>query len=284
MMCMLWRSMQRLWQALLRYPPKHPVVPLCTMACLSFSALQRLCGWLSDELLRMHIRPASCDKYKAISGRTWASILLMPCIRRADLVALKTTGERGSTYGCCLIAVCLQVKNGLPAAAAPGPAQIEGSSDPCATVLSIPKASRRLHNLLVQYSIMRDTGQLHQQELELKSSLHDRYLPASRQEITLAKHVSCHVQVAIMFLSKAELFHESSWALWFQHAAGLLPVSVLRDKAGKAHSLCQLHEPRDSAYGHAHCFQDVSEPKSHDKETAALFLRMHIRVTQNLLT
>ena len=31
-----------------------------------------------------------------------------------------------------------------------------------------------------------------------------------------------------MFLSKAELFHESSWALWFQHAAGLLPVSVLQ--------------------------------------------------------
>ncbi len=31
-----------------------------------------------------------------------------------------------------------------------------------------------------------------------------------------------------MFLSKAELFHESSWALWFQHAAGLLPVSTLQ--------------------------------------------------------
>ena len=58
-----------------------------------------------------------------------------------------------------------------------------------------------------------------------------------------------------MFLSKAELFHESSWALWFQHAAGLLPVSVLRDKAGKALILCQLHEPRDSAYGHVCCFQ-----------------------------
>ena len=66
-----------------------------------------------------------------------------------------------------------------------------------------------------------------------------------------------------MFLSKAELFHESSWALWFQHAAGLLPVSVLRDKAGKAHILCQLHEPRGS-YGHAYCFQDVNEPKSYD--------------------
>ncbi|KAK9905675.1 hypothetical protein WJX75_004479 [Coccomyxa subellipsoidea] len=40
-------------------------------------------------------------------------------------------------------------------------------------------------------------------------------------------------KVAIMFLSKAELFHESSWALWFQHAAGLLPVSSLReDPAG----------------------------------------------------
>ncbi|BDA47491.1 probable glycosyltransferase BC10 at C-terminar half [Coccomyxa sp. Obi] len=35
-------------------------------------------------------------------------------------------------------------------------------------------------------------------------------------------------KVAIMFLSKAELFHESSWALWFQHAAGLLPVSALQ--------------------------------------------------------
>ena len=29
-----------------------------------------------------------------------------------------------------------------------------------------------------------------------------------------------------MFMSKAELFHESSWALWFQHAAGLLPLSA----------------------------------------------------------
>lgn len=34
-----------------------------------------------------------------------------------------------------------------------------------------------------------------------------------------------------MFLSRAELFHESSWALWFQHAAGLLPASVLRAPA-----------------------------------------------------
>ena len=93
----------------------------------------------------------------------------MACIGKADLVASKPTGERGSTDGCCLIAVCLQVKNGLPAAAAPGPAQIEGSSDPCATALSIPKASWRLHYLPVQYSTMRDTGQLHpmsQQELE----------------------------------------------------------------------------------------------------------------------
>ena len=98
---------------------------------------------------------------------------------------------------------------------------------------------------------MRGTGQLHQQELELRPSLNGRYLPAPRQKIALAQHVYCHVQVAIIFLSKAELFHESSWALWFQHAAGLLPVSVLRDEAGKAHILCQLHEPRDSAYGHA---------------------------------
>ncbi|EIE23577.1 hypothetical protein COCSUDRAFT_41776 [Coccomyxa subellipsoidea C-169] len=35
-------------------------------------------------------------------------------------------------------------------------------------------------------------------------------------------------KVAIMFLSRAELLHESSWALWFQHAAGLLPASALR--------------------------------------------------------
>jgi hypothetical protein len=127
--------------------------------------------------------------------------------------------------------------------------------------------------------MMRDTGQPHQQELELKPSLHDRYLPAPEQEITLAKHVCCHVQVAIMFLSKAELFHESSWALWFQHAAGLLPVSVLRDEAGKAHIFCQLHEPRDSAYGHAYCFQDVNEPKSHDNKAAAILLHTHIRVS-----
>ena len=70
---------------------------------------------------------------------------------------------------------------------------MEGSSDPCATALSIPKARWRLHNLLVQYRIMRDTGQLHQQELELKSSVHDRNLSASRQEITPAEHVCCHV-------------------------------------------------------------------------------------------
>ena len=82
-----------------------------------------------------------------------------------------------------------------------------------------------------------------------------------------------------MFLSKAELFHESSWALWFQHAAGLLPVSVLRDEAGKAHIFCQLHEPRDSAYGHAYCFQDVNEPKSHDNKAAAILLHTHIRVS-----
>ncbi len=42
------------------------------------------------------------------------------------------------------------------------------------------------------------------------------------------------LQVAIMFMSKAELFHESSWALWFQYAAGLLPVSVLRSDPGQS--------------------------------------------------
>jgi hypothetical protein len=35
-----------------------------------------------------------------------------------------------------------------------------------------------------------------------------------------------------MFLSKAELFHESSWALWFQHAAGLLPIAALKLQEG----------------------------------------------------
>ena len=82
-----------------------------------------------------------------------------------------------------------------------------------------------------------------------------------------------------MFLSKAELFHESSWALWFQHAAGLLPVSVLRDEAGKAHILCQLHEARRFCFGHAYCFQHVNEPKSHDDEGATILLHTHIRVS-----
>ena len=37
-----------------------------------------------------------------------------------------------------------------------------------------------------------------------------------------------------MFMSRGELFHESSWALWFQHAAGLLPVSALQAGPGEA--------------------------------------------------
>ena len=36
-----------------------------------------------------------------------------------------------------------------------------------------------------------------------------------------------------MFMSRGELFHESSWALWFQHAAGLLPVSALQADPGE---------------------------------------------------
>ena len=30
-----------------------------------------------------------------------------------------------------------------------------------------------------------------------------------------------------MFLTKGELFHEASWAIWFQHAAGLYPLDRL---------------------------------------------------------
>ncbi len=35
-------------------------------------------------------------------------------------------------------------------------------------------------------------------------------------------------QVAMLFLSRGELFHEATWALWFRNAAGLLPMSSLR--------------------------------------------------------
>jgi hypothetical protein len=36
------------------------------------------------------------------------------------------------------------------------------------------------------------------------------------------------VQVAFMFLTRAELYHEASWDLWFRSAAGLLPVAALQ--------------------------------------------------------
>ena len=36
-------------------------------------------------------------------------------------------------------------------------------------------------------------------------------------------------QVAMLFLSRGELFHEAAWALWFKNAAGLLPVTSVRN-------------------------------------------------------
>lgn len=36
------------------------------------------------------------------------------------------------------------------------------------------------------------------------------------------------VQVAMLFLTVAEIFHEPTWKLWFQEAAGLIPASALK--------------------------------------------------------
>ena len=33
----------------------------------------------------------------------------------------------------------------------------------------------------------------------------------------------------MLFLSRGELFHEATWALWFRNAVGLLPISSLRN-------------------------------------------------------
>ena len=44
-----------------------------------------------------------------------------------------------------------------------------------------------------------------------------------------------------MFISRGELFHESSWALWFQHAAGLLPVSALQADPGEPSEVVALY-------------------------------------------
>ena len=40
--------------------------------------------------------------------------------------------------------------------------------------------------------------------------------------------LDCSVQVAMMFLTRGEIHQEPLWALWFQHLAGLVPVSALR--------------------------------------------------------
>lgn len=50
-----------------------------------------------------------------------------------------------------------------------------------------------------------------------------------RQTATLMNRWN-HLQVAIMFLSMAELFHEPIWANWFQDVEGLVPYSFLRSK------------------------------------------------------
>ena len=55
----------------------------------------------------------------------------------------------------------------------------------------------------------------------------------SHISIMVVTNFKSAMQVAMMFMSKAELFHEPSWALWFQYAAGLLPVSVLRAHPGQ---------------------------------------------------
>ncbi len=44
------------------------------------------------------------------------------------------------------------------------------------------------------------------------------------------------VQVAMMFLTKGALHHEASWRLWFQHAAGLIPRTLLTPEACNATS------------------------------------------------
>jgi len=41
-------------------------------------------------------------------------------------------------------------------------------------------------------------------------------------------------QVALLFLTTGALYHERSWALWFSHAAGLLPLRSLLDSPGGA--------------------------------------------------
>jgi hypothetical protein len=38
-------------------------------------------------------------------------------------------------------------------------------------------------------------------------------------------------QVAMMFLSRGELFHEATWEAWFRSAAGLIPAAYLRRNA-----------------------------------------------------
>jgi hypothetical protein len=39
------------------------------------------------------------------------------------------------------------------------------------------------------------------------------------------------VQVAVLFLTKGELFHEPTWWLWFKHAAGLVPATAIMKDA-----------------------------------------------------
>ena len=56
-----------------------------------------------------------------------------------------------------------------------------------------------------------------------------------------------------MFMSKGELFHESSWALWFQHAAGLLPVSALQTDPGEMPDTIAECSCPNGIYPQTHC-------------------------------
>ena len=56
------------------------------------------------------------------------------------------------------------------------------------------------------------------------------------------------LQVAMMFLTRGEIHQEPLWGLWFQHLAGLVPVSALRVSSfffkmlqGIVNEFCHVH-------------------------------------------
>lgn len=130
-------------------------------------------------------------------------------------------------------------------APAPGPQDLP---DPCAAALNLPKVPA--------CTFLEPTGFLsYACRMHCTQCLSIMFHKHVHQIIVCTgcsrkNHIKAILQVAIMFLSKAELFHESSWALWFQHAAGLLPIEMLQAQqqdagAHPAFKHCsRSHQPR----------------------------------------